>query len=347
MEEIKVEFETITPLFTGNVEGKCLEIKPSAIMGSLRFWFEVYCHFAGINVSYEKENLDYNWFKSELEKKVKEGLEKNQKIDTHKIAFEIAKNKLTLPSLIFGCTGWKSRIEIESIKYLDDYCFGNRLGLPDKICIKKRKEAKGNCPKNSNDFWSVWYLSQPYFFGKFEITFRTTREIKSNILLPLLNFIQKYGFIGAKNNIGYGRVIVLNPDVSDFDVIETSKFLKENKDITKNIFEEKDLPQNLNKLNYSKIEVFRTEIENSDLESTLKQLIEKKAKLRSEEKDKNIRHYKFGSVAKDIYKNKKYNIEIKGPNATKIIPLILKENNNYVGRFLSIWGIQNFGANDG
>jgi CRISPR-associated protein Cmr1 len=43
--EIAVKFETITPLYTGDAWQNCKEIKPSSIMGSLRFWFEVLCYF--------------------------------------------------------------------------------------------------------------------------------------------------------------------------------------------------------------------------------------------------------------------------------------------------------------
>jgi len=317
MNRVTVEFETITPLFTGDTWGSCAELKPSSIMGSLRFWFEVYCHFAGIDVKEKEElkDIDYQKILQNLKKDID---------DIDKYIFD--RLPLTLSSKIFGCTGWKSRIEIESIRYLDDYCFGNRLNLPSKIIPSKN-----------------WFFAKPYFFGKFQITFKTTEEIKSNILFPLLNFIQKYGFIGAKNNIGYGRIKVLNPEVSKLNIIKISKFLKENKDIKEEIFKEKDLSQNLNGLDYSRIEIFKTDIHSNDLESIIKKLISKKAELRRQENNKYIRHYKFGSIAKDIYKNEEHNIEIKGPNATKIIPLIEKENDKYIGKFLSIWGIQNFG----
>ena len=319
MENLTIKFETITPLFTGDEEGRCLEIKPSSIIGSIRFWFEIYCHFAGIEVKEKEELKDKDYQK--ILKKLKEDIN-NDNIDKY-IFDELP---LTLSSKIFGCTGWKSRIEIESIKYLNDDYFGNKLNLSDRIISNKR-----------------WFFVKSYFFGKFEIIFKTTQEIRDNILLPLLNFIQKYGFLGAKNNIGYGRVRVLNPNVSSYDVIKTSKFGE--KDISLNkIFEEKELSQNLNRLSFKKIEIFKTNFNNNDLKIVIKNLLVEKSKLRKKESNKYTRHYKFGSIAKDIYKNKKYNIEIKGPNATKIIPLISKENDKYIGKFLSIWGIQNFGV---
>ena len=48
MKTITLTLDTITPLWTGDAWGKNNEIRPSSIMGSLRFWFEVICYFAGI-----------------------------------------------------------------------------------------------------------------------------------------------------------------------------------------------------------------------------------------------------------------------------------------------------------
>jgi len=105
MKEIKIEFETITPIWTGDAWGENSELKATAIMGSLRFWFEVYCHFAGIEVK-EKEELNYK----EFIKKRREDLDKKD--------FEILDEMgITLSSQIFGCTGWKSRIEIREIYF--------------------------------------------------------------------------------------------------------------------------------------------------------------------------------------------------------------------------------------
>ena len=57
MTDVKVTFKTITPLWTGNAWRGCKEIRPSSILGSLRFWFEVLCYFNGvINDSYFDES---------------------------------------------------------------------------------------------------------------------------------------------------------------------------------------------------------------------------------------------------------------------------------------------------
>lgn len=53
----KIKFETLTPLYTGSVDArKMKEIQPASIMGSLRFWFDVICHFSGINDNFKYDD---------------------------------------------------------------------------------------------------------------------------------------------------------------------------------------------------------------------------------------------------------------------------------------------------
>ena len=213
--KMKVEFKTITPLWTGDAWQNCKEIRPSSILGSLRFWFEVLCYFNGIiNDDYFGENgrsietLNYDKFNKKLKEKIQDNLKNGEKYNINKlIDGTLDELNISLPSRIFGCTGWKGRIRIKEIEPIEDY--ENRLNLPKDICINKKTfEIKENqeCPECSNKDWSVWYFPHPYFYGKFELIFETDETIKDAILIPLLNFIDRYGYLGGKWNIGYGRV---------------------------------------------------------------------------------------------------------------------------------------------
>jgi len=144
-----------------------------------------------------------------------------------------------------------------------------------------------------------------------------------------LNFIEKYAFIGAKNNIGYGRIKINQPiNISqysfDLNIFNESRTITE-----ENIFD-----YNQTKLKSNKIQILKIEFNDNDLKKLIKQLLEQKAKLRQSIKDKKQRHLIFGAIERNGGDN----------NATKIIPLISKNNNNsYIGRFLSIVGIKDFG----
>jgi CRISPR-associated protein Cmr1 len=167
--EIKVIFETITPLYTGDAWQESKEIRPSSLIGNLRSWFEVICYFGGIC-----SERDFDKEKGRFEKDIKND-EVKKRLSKYGTDFwgrieALKELEIPLPAIIFGTTGWKSLIEIESIRYLEDYCFGNKLNLPDKFCISKneRREIKeGNeCPnKGSDNNWSVFFFKIPYFWG--------------------------------------------------------------------------------------------------------------------------------------------------------------------------------------
>ncbi len=317
MGKIVVEFETITPIYTGDAWGKNSEIKASSVMGSLRFWFEVYCHFTGIDVKENEELKDKDYQK--ILKSLKKDIDNGKNIDDiDKYIFD--KLSLTLSSKIFGCTGWKSRIEIESISFTENQDYPYLLGKQPFKSLQYKKEYfdKKEKKKKAKLITPSWYFEKG-FYGNGRIVFKTTNEIRDNILFPLLNFIEKYAFIGAKNNIGYGRVRFTNID--KVDIFGFEQFGEKNSNIHELVKEKKLVTNNSNNSN--------------DLEELIKGLIEQKANMRRNIKSVKQRHYIFGAIER----NKKFD-----NNATKIIPLISIENEEYIGKFLSIWGIQNIGA---
>ncbi len=123
--EVTVEFKTITPIYTGDAWQECREIKPASIMGSLRFWFEVLCYFNGVisdgyfdKEGAPKESLDYNDFRKKLYEKINRKLEDNEEYNFEEIIDEILSELgISIPSRIFGCTGWKSKIRIKNVSY--------------------------------------------------------------------------------------------------------------------------------------------------------------------------------------------------------------------------------------
>ncbi|ACV24113.1 type III-B CRISPR module RAMP protein Cmr1 [Methanocaldococcus fervens] len=371
--ELKVKFETLTPLWNGNAWGQCMEIRPSSILGSLRFWFEVLCYFNGIidNEYFDEngkpsETLDYKKFK-ELKDKIK------SKMDLEKAIDKILKDmEISLPSRIFGCTGWRGRIRIKKIESIEDYCFGNKLNIPYAIGIKKDNDDDKNIIewRTKNDYyqfikekyhgdnnnfkkdWSVWYFPHPYFYGKFEVIFETDEVIKDDILIPLLNFIDEYGCLGGKWNIGYGRVKVRGieiknennwKEVKDWEkkkVFDFSNFALGKKDETNTIktlqyIELIEEVNNFDKLlnKEDKIFVLKNNINENNFKDIIKELIKIKAQKRKEHKEndgnENERHQLFG-----------HNNPTEG---SKILPYIYedKDNGKLKGGFISIAGILN------
>ncbi|MDD3050295.1 MAG: type III-B CRISPR module RAMP protein Cmr1 [Candidatus Cloacimonetes bacterium] len=343
MINVPIIFETITPLFTGNCNQEMDEIKPTSIMGSLRFWFEVICHFSGL-FKYLKNDLDQKAF----EKKVKE----NPAISDEEIQKEL---NLSPTAFYFGCTGWKSQIGIEKINPSEKDI---RLIEPNK---KKIVDGKN------------WHLPKKYYEGQFTIEFTLQdQSLKENILLPLLQFIQEYGFLGGKNNIGFGRVKILGFGLNnkrmnifgnevDYASSIQSKNLKESEMEKLNYFStdkievlwlQEEPKKNYNHKNTQKNnDPFCSALEKYEEDNfdetdykrkytyfdSIKCLLLLKSKMRREIPNPPKRHFNFGSINKDNYfkdvNSKKP--DTTGPNATKIIPLIREHERG----FLAIPGI--------
>ena len=368
MKEFKVKFKTLTPLWTGDAWGENNSIQPSSIMGSLRFWFEVICYFAGIT-----NNGNYNSGRLKDDLKSDEFKEKLLK---HGASFEgldnaLAECKISLPSRVFGCTGWKGWVRVKGIEPIEDYCFGNKLNLPFGVAVKKddnnikifKTKNEYNDFINQNYFgpwrekqkvfrrnYSIWYLANPYFYGQFTITFEVEEEILEPIFYPLLTFIERYGFLGGKWNIGYGRVKIKNVKLKDngeftnIDSWEKDKFIFSNfyknkneklpnKDLSslcKSTNDWNDLENNRNKIIYFK----EDDAKQSSYKEIIKELIKIKASHRHDISDPNERHNIFGEGGKNV-------------KGTKIIPWIYEEDGQLKGGFVSIAGMLNSGGQNG
>ncbi|ADQ08269.1 protein of unknown function DUF324 [Caldicellulosiruptor hydrothermalis 108] len=346
--EVTVIFETITPLWTGDAWMKSKKIRPSSLLGSLRFWFEVICYFGGV---VKKEDFDFSKGRFEKEIGQKEQGKLKDKLNALGCGFEqltyVLKDlDICIPSIIFGTTGWKSLIQIKEILPLNDNCFENKLNLPGRICVSKlndKVKENSDCPKGGNGDWSVFYLSKQYFYGQFSVKFLIEEKILDGIFYPLLKFMNEYGYWGGKWNIGYGRLNILevrennvaNDNWRQNEKFDFNLFFKDIKGLEFKISEVNNFDELIKfKNNDKKIKILNNQVRKSDLKEVIKELIKTKAKKRAQNKinggDKEERHKIFGTTAKPP------NDEDLLPQGSKILPYIKKENGDFVGGFLSI-----------
>ncbi|WP_048203262.1 type III-B CRISPR module RAMP protein Cmr1 [Methanocaldococcus infernus] len=291
--EVEVVFETITPLWTGDAWGECKEIRPSSLIGSLRFWFEVICYFSGV-CNGDDFNASLRRFEKEVNrKKLKEFIEENGNNIEVILKYLANDQEIPIPAIVFGTTNWRSLIEIKSITPIKDYCFGNKLNLPYSIGIKKEnlkieeyklredwlykinsysgkyfKDKLNNAKKE----YSFFFFPHPYFYGKFKVIFKVEEKILESIFYPLLNFMEKYGFWGGKWNIGYGRLKVLKVEEKEGESWEEKSDWRKD-EFNFEIFNDKD------KLKFRKIKINDVITEkilnkNSDSSEFLKEFLE-------------------------------------------------------------------------
>ena len=129
MEEIRVTFNTLTPVWTGDAWGENRDIRPSSLIGSLRFWFEMFYKAKGFSIGrlndkgipsdsledYVKKYNEKNKAKETFDSLLKSELKKS----SYKTAIEEVFKKINFPTplKVFGCTGWRSQISIINIEY--------------------------------------------------------------------------------------------------------------------------------------------------------------------------------------------------------------------------------------
>ncbi|MDI3529269.1 MAG: CRISPR-associated protein Cmr1 [Thermoanaerobacter sp.] len=358
--EINVDLETITPLWTGDAWQKNTEIRPSSLMGSLRFWLEVICYFVlKKDFDSKKGRFEEEVNQDEFKKKLK-----SNSTDVKSQIETLIEMNIPVPSIIFGTTGWRGLIEIKEIKPLYDYCFGNKLNLPyaaafTKSQLNQLKEFNDkeelnyfinnfygknfkDKDKNFKSQWSAFYFPNPYFYGEFTVKFLVEEEILDSIFYPLLNFMDKYGYWGGKWNIGYGRLKVkgvregnntvkwgmgefnlgfINNSNNNFNLGEYLNEVNKFEDLTKN------------NNNGKSIKMLSNQISNSDFKDIIKNLIKIKANERAQHKNRGgsteERHKIFGTIEAPPYKDSL-------PQGSKILPYITKGEQGYCGGFLSI-----------
>ena len=352
MSNIEVKMITQTPLCTGDAFSESHNLKPQSLLGSLRFWLEVICYAAGeLDINCKNEKVDQSEFSSKVNEIIEE-----QEISLFEAKKEALKElAISIPSQLFGCNGWEGFVRIKEI----DFC-NKQIELPCVIYKEKEKQdgwkeeypviknGIKKCPGNiDKEKEHAWYFPDPCLFGEAKIKLELTdKKVGQDIIFPLLNFIQKYGFVGGKNNLGFGRVKF---DLENTNLSEFNQFRFYNKTVKiDDVIKEKEEFDHLindDLVNERKIGFYRPgfyESKNKEKPEKIyldmiKILLSEKSSLRYLCKRKAKRHFVFGSTERDKYK------KIEGPNATKLIPWINHvENNKYEYGFISLILLEKF-----
>ena len=311
---VEVTFETITPLWTGNAWQEMTEIRPSSLIGSLRFWFETVMYFAGI-----LKEKDFDSKKGRFEKEIQFNTKKLDKHDLNGV-FETLFESLPISSAIFGTTGWRSLIKITRLSGQENRNYPYYLG---KLLFYEYKH-NGKVP--------FWYFRKG-FYGKLNLTFSVRDEILESIFLPLMTFMHKFGFWGGKWNLGFGRLKIESLKINkEYFKWERNIFKIGNKEIAiEDFFQEVTSFNDLTDTT-KKIKFLKTNLGTTDKKEIIKKLIEMKLKERKNFRGHTEdRHKIFGTTKPPPRKELL-------PQGSKILPFIGEEKTS---GFISITGLLN------
>jgi len=178
--DLKIQIKTLTPLWTGGVDGSCDRLHETGIIGSLRWWYEAIVRGLGgyaCDPTGDRQ-CKLNW---------KEKDEGDRKKNMCPVCY------------LFGCTGWKRRfqlqIEVAPLVPLHFRTLSNKRWLGEI-------------------FVNIDNLKVPY--GNIEFRLIINENNKGDLfiqsqLMMLLEFIAAYGGLGAKLQYGFGQIS--NPEI--------------------------------------------------------------------------------------------------------------------------------------
>lgn len=185
MHEMDITFSTLTPLWTGSVDGKMDRIHETGILGSLRWWYEVLVRGLGGEACDPSQSRNKCLFDAKKYTKSKTTDERQRLRDAG----------LCDVCQVFGATGWRRRFRLEVV---EDKTVPAWMPPLHMVNVRPPDRSRG------------WYLP-PGRIGTFTLRLTGDRWTLS-LLTALLSFIEKWGNLGTKPQLGYGLFRVENQD---------------------------------------------------------------------------------------------------------------------------------------
>lgn len=142
MEEHEIKIKTLTPLWTGDINGECSRIKETGIIGSLRWWYEALVRgLGGYACDPNDSNCQFNYEAYKESGDVEDGF--TWKNHSERNVCDVCK--------LFGCNGWEKRfrLEVEAKGDFDKnigYEENQELTIKINFIYQPRKENK----------WLLW-----------------------------------------------------------------------------------------------------------------------------------------------------------------------------------------------
>lgn len=188
--EIAIQLQTLTPLWTGGVEGKVDRVHETGILGSLRWWFEVLVRGVGGVVKDPTSDT--------AEERPSFDSDKFQKSKAEDARQRLLDAGLCDVSCIFGATGWRRRFQV---RVLEQHSVDARW--PERIRAEgwKWKDSEGN------ERVPTWFFPHPPFSGSFRLGVKSlSPELNPEVIAGVVQLLADYSAIGARPQMGFGVV---------------------------------------------------------------------------------------------------------------------------------------------
>ncbi len=175
------QITTRTPLWTGGLDGTMDRIHETGIIGSLRWWYEAIVRGLGGSACDPSEHT------------CSFDLDKYRRSNATDERQRLRDAGLCDVCQVFGATGWRRRFRVSIIEDRTRPAWEPR----DKaLNIRPPERARG------------WYLL-PGYVGTFTLGFEGEEKTIS-LLASLFLWLEKFGTLGARPQLGYGAFRILN-----------------------------------------------------------------------------------------------------------------------------------------
>lgn len=172
---LEVQISMRTPLWTGGIDGTCDRVHETGLIGSLRWWYEAIVRgLGGSACDPSQHSCGFS----------EERYRRSKAIDQRERLREAG---LCDACQIFGATGWRRRFRLEVVEDQTKLVW---TPPPDLLNVCPPGRSRG------------WFLP-PGRMGR--LTLRFIGEEKTlQMLAALMRFLEEWGMIGAKPQLGYG-----------------------------------------------------------------------------------------------------------------------------------------------
>lgn len=199
MPSLTIRYKTLTPLYTGNAQGKANRLRETGLIGSLRWWFEALVRGAG-GLAFDPTTASRSAYDSDdYEKAKKEGV-----VDER---LRLRQTGLDDAAQIFGATGWRRRFRLvvtDAHLQSDKIRFPPNGNQPAPIKISSRLYTSS---RTGQEATPTWYLKDFPLNGDFALSIQPLQPgFDPAMIGGLLAFIEKWGGLGAKNQHGLGVI---------------------------------------------------------------------------------------------------------------------------------------------
>lgn len=185
---LTITLKTLTPLWTGGIDGTCDRLHETGLIGSLRWWYEALVRGLG-GYACDPTSEDTNE-RCQFDAKAYETARRHGK--TIEECLEAGLHTVCPACFIFGCTGWRRQFRLEIV---EDATQPIRTPTSN---VRPAGRSRG------------WYLPA----GRMGTA--TLQIWGDTVVLEMLGvlflFIERWGNIGAKPQLGYGVVQIVNRD---------------------------------------------------------------------------------------------------------------------------------------